>query len=78
MTSIVPDDALLVTVAESAAGQHLHILSNGRRTVLSPVLLDGWTEIHVRIKTPTRGVMVAHPNPFNTFHPLQEAHHASA
>lgn len=58
----IPDDALLADVAESAAGKHLHILSNGRRTVLSPVVLDGWTEVHVRIKSPTRAALVTNPN----------------
>lgn len=37
----IPDDALLADVAESAAGKHLHILSNGQRTVLSLIVLDG-------------------------------------
>lgn len=55
----IPDDALLVDVAQCAAGQHLHILSNGRRTVLSPVVLEGWTEVHLRIKSPTRAALVA-------------------
>lgn len=53
----IPDDALLFDVAKSAAGQRLHVLSDGRRTVLSPVLLNGWTEIHVRVRTPTRAVL---------------------
>ena len=41
----IPDDALLIDVAQSAAGQRLHILSNGQRTVLSPVVLAGWTVV---------------------------------
>ena len=55
----IPDDALLIDVAKSAAGQRLHILSNGRRTVLSPVVLAGWTEIHVRVTSPTRAALAA-------------------
>lgn len=55
----IPDDALLIDVAQSAAGQRLHILSNGQRTVLSPVVLAGWTEIHVRVTIPTRATLAA-------------------
>lgn len=57
----IPDDALLADVAQSAAGQHLHIISNGQRTVLSPVVLKGWTEIHVRVTSPTRAALVPQP-----------------
>lgn len=67
----IPDDALLIDVAQSAAGQRLHILSNGQRTVLSPVVLAGWTEIHVRVTSPTRADISLYPKP-------QEAHHAAA
>ena len=67
----IPDDALLSDVAESAAGKHLHILSNGHRTVLSPIVLAGWTEIHVRVKSATRAALV--PQPLH-----QEALHAAA
>lgn len=45
--TIVPDDACLFDVAQSAAGRHLHIISNGRRAVLSPVVPKGWTRIDV-------------------------------
>ena len=48
ITTLVPDDAELFAVAQSAAGRHLHLLSNGRRAVLSPVLLKGWTRVDVR------------------------------
>ena len=67
----IPDDALLFEVAESAAGARLHVLSNGRRVVLSPVILDGWTEIRVRVKTPTRAALVPAATP-------QEVRHATA
>lgn len=59
----IPDDALLADVAASAAGQHLHILCNGHRTVLSPVILNGWTEIRVRVQSPTRAALVAEHRP---------------
>ena len=50
ITTLVPDDAELFTLAQSPAGSHLHLLSNGRRAVLSPVLLKGWTRVDVRSK----------------------------
>ncbi len=59
----IPDDALLADVAESAAGQHLRILTNGHRTVLSPIALNGWTEIRVRVQSPTRASLVAEHRP---------------
>ena len=59
----IPDDALLADVAASAAGQHLRILTNGHRTVLSPVVLNGWTEIRVRVKSATRAALVAEHRP---------------
>lgn len=67
----IPDDALLFDVAESAAGQHLHVLTNGRRTVLSPVVLDGWTKVRIGIKSPTRAAMIPQPT-------HQEARHVAA
>jgi len=57
IATLIPDDALLFDVAESAAGQHLHVLTNGRRTVLSPVVLDGWTKVRIGIKSPTRATL---------------------
>ena len=67
----IPDDTLLADVAESAAGQHLRILTNGHRTVLSPVMLNGWTEIRVRVHSPTRAALIPQTIP-------QEARHAAA
>lgn len=53
ITTAIPDEALLFDVAKLAANQHLHIISNGQRTVLSPIIPDGWNRLVVKIKTPT-------------------------
>lgn len=42
---IVPDSATLAEVARQAAAAHLHIISNGKRTVLSPVVPAGWAKV---------------------------------
>jgi hypothetical protein len=44
---LVPDEAPLFDVAESAAARGLRLLSNGRRAMLSATPMRGWTEIHV-------------------------------
>lgn len=53
ITHIVPDEATLLDVAELAGAEHLHIITNGKRTVLSPVIPKGWNRLIVKIRTPT-------------------------
>lgn len=55
---VVPDDALLIDIAAQANAQHLHVISNGKRCVLSPTIPDGWTPVIVKIKTPTLAQLV--------------------
>lgn len=50
---IVPDEALLLDVAAQASAQHLHIISNGKRTALSPIIPEGWHHLNVTIRTPS-------------------------
>lgn len=40
--TLIPDDALLFDVAQQAIAQHLHLISNGERYALSPVIPAGW------------------------------------
>lgn len=40
--TLVPDDALLFDVAQQAIAQHLHLISNGERYALSPIVPSGW------------------------------------
>jgi hypothetical protein len=53
ITYIVPDEATLLEVSEQAEANHLHIISNGRRTVLSPTIPAGWHRLIVMVRTPT-------------------------
>lgn len=57
--SPIPDDALLFDVAASAAGQHLFVITNGLRTVLSPTVPKGWTKLVVKVRTPNRATIEA-------------------
>jgi hypothetical protein len=56
---IIPDEALLCDVAKQATAQHLHIISNGQRTALSPIIPDGWYRIAVKVRTPYRAQLEA-------------------
>ena len=42
---IVPDSATLAEVARQAAAAHLHIITNGTRSVLSPIGPAGWAKL---------------------------------
>lgn len=57
ITYIVPDEATLLDVAEQAGAEHLHIISNGERTVLSSTIPPGWHRLIVKVRTPSRAVL---------------------
>ena len=42
---IVPDSATHAEVARQAAAAHLHIITNGTRAVLSPIVPSGWAKV---------------------------------
>lgn len=42
ITVIVPDEAQVLEIARMAQAQHLHLITNGQRSVLSPIVPDGW------------------------------------
>ena len=46
----VPDSVELAAIAQSAVAHNLLLLTNGTRTVLSPVPIDGWTRLRVAFK----------------------------
>lgn len=50
MQIIIPSDTEVIAAAQQANAQHLHLLTDGARTVLSPIVLPGWHKIAVRIK----------------------------
>lgn len=45
-----PLEAELLEVAQQAVASHLHLLTNGRETILSPIILPGWHKLGVRVK----------------------------
>jgi hypothetical protein len=49
--TLVPDDALLFDIAQQACAEHLHLISNGTRFALSPVIPAGWHEVPVADKS---------------------------
>lgn len=51
LTILVPDDALLFDVAQQACAEHLHLISNGKRFALSPVVPAGWHAVPVADKS---------------------------
>lgn len=49
--TLVPDDALLFDVARQAAAAHVHLISNGTRYALSPIVPAGWHKVPVADKS---------------------------
>jgi len=50
MTVLIPSDAELLEIAQTAAADGYHLLSNGRESVISPFLLPGWFKMAVVVK----------------------------
>ena len=50
MQIIIPADTQVIAAAQQANAQHLHLLTDGKRTVLSPVLLPGWHKLVIKHK----------------------------
>lgn len=50
MITIIPSDTEIRTAAAMAAAAHLHLITNGRSTCLSPVVPPGWTRLSVAVK----------------------------
>ena len=38
----IPSNAELLAIAQSAAARHLHLITNGRRSVLCSIIPPGW------------------------------------
>lgn len=49
IAQIVPDDVLFADVIDAAIQARMHIISNGHRIVISPVVPKGWTKIGVKV-----------------------------
>lgn len=50
MRHIIPSTAQVIDIARLACARHLHIITDGHRTVLSPEIPPGWYKIGVKIK----------------------------
>ena len=48
----VTDATLLDDCIAAAKRQGMHLITNGRRTVISPVIPAGWVKVAVKVKTP--------------------------
>lgn len=46
----VPDEAELLAAAQQAQASHLHLITDGQRTVLSPFMLPGYRKVIVKVK----------------------------
>ena len=51
--TLVPDDAALWDIAQQACAEHLHLISNGSRFALSPIVPAGWHAVPVADKSCT-------------------------
>lgn len=45
-----PEEAELLDIARVARASHLHLITNGRESVLSPWIPPGWFPLAVRVK----------------------------
>lgn len=57
---IIPDDATVLEIARQASASGLHIISNGQRTVLSPVVPPGWDKLSAVKSKNADGVLDAY------------------
>lgn len=48
-TQIPADDALLDEVVTAAKAAGMHVIGNGRRIVISPVVPAGWIKLGVKV-----------------------------
>lgn len=51
--TLVPDDAELYAIAQTAVAQHLHLITNGDRFALSSSIPAGWHALPVADKSGT-------------------------
>lgn len=61
LTVIVPNDAELFAIAKTAAASHLHLISDGVNTLLSPIVPTGWHKVPVLIKSAIAGDPIIQP-----------------
>ncbi|MBL8518217.1 MAG: hypothetical protein JNM76_14745 [Betaproteobacteria bacterium] len=49
----IPSETELLDAANQAEAAHLHLITNGRETLLSPHVLPGWIKVVTKIKPGT-------------------------
>lgn len=54
ITMIVPREGEVLEFAKIAAAKGLHFITDGKDSLLSPIVLPGWFEIAVKIKPAQR------------------------
>ena len=59
MITIVPSDTEVIAAARLAAAAHLHLITDGKKTVLSPVVPPGWHKLAVTVKEAPHGTPAA-------------------
>jgi hypothetical protein len=59
MVTIIPSDTDVLEAARLAAAAHLHLITDGRRTVLSPWVPPGWHKLAVTVKEASHGAAAA-------------------
>jgi hypothetical protein len=55
---IVPANTPVIEAARLAADSQLHLITNGRRTLLAPYVPRGWTRLAVHVKKETTSCAV--------------------
>ena len=61
-TITLADDEMRLDEAIALAAAHrMYLISNGRRSVISPTIPPGWQRIAVRVKTPRLAQLEAEP-----------------
>lgn len=58
---ILNPDALLDECAQAARARGMHLISDGFRVVVSPIVPPGFFKIAVKVKTPSRAVLESQP-----------------
>ena len=53
MQIIIPSNTEVFEAARQANAQHLHLITDGRKTLLSPVVMPGWYKLAVKVKEHT-------------------------
>ncbi len=49
VTSAIPEETDILDAAAQAVAHGLHLICNGRRTVISPIVPAGWFKIAVKL-----------------------------